>query len=81
MRKLASSDPGSAGWQADLVVSLYKVSAAADVPRAREALREALSIAEKMAEEGRLTAAQRKWPQLFREALAKLLQKPPGRKR
>ena len=72
MRKLAAADPGNAGWQADLVISLYKISTASDPPRARAALREALAIVEALAREGKLTAAQQSWPQLFRDALAKL---------
>jgi tetratricopeptide (TPR) repeat protein len=71
-RKLAAADPGNAGWQADLVDSLYRVSTAAEPPRARAALREALVIAEALAREGKLTAAQQNWPQLLRDALAKL---------
>ena len=72
MRKLASSDAGNAGWQADLVVSLYKVSAAADVSRAREALREALDILAALARDNRLAVAQKNWPQLISDLLAKL---------
>ena len=72
MRKLAAADPGNAGWQADLVFRLYKVSTAADPPRARAALREALAIAETLARDSKLTAAQQNWPQLIRDALAKL---------
>jgi hypothetical protein len=55
MRKLAAADPG---WQADLVISLYKVSTASEPPRARAVLREALAIAETLAGEGKLSAAQ-----------------------
>ena len=72
LRKLAAADPGNAGWQADLVVSLYKVSTAAEPSRARAVLGEALVIVETLAREGKLTAAQQSWPQLVRDALAKL---------
>ena len=72
MRKLAAADPGNAGWQADLVVSLYRVSTVSDPPRARAALREALAIVEALARDNRLTAAQKNWPQMLRDALAKL---------
>ena len=72
MRKLAASDPGNAGWQADLVISLYKVSTVSEPAGARAALREALAIAEALARDNRLTAAQKNWPQLLRDALAKL---------
>jgi tetratricopeptide (TPR) repeat protein len=71
-RKLAAADPGNADWQADLVISLYRVSTASDTPRARAALREALAIAEGLARQGKLTAAQRNWPQHLSDALAKL---------
>jgi tetratricopeptide (TPR) repeat protein len=71
-RKLATADPGNAGWQADLVISLYKVSTASDPPQARAALTQALGIAEALAREGKLRAAQQDWPQLLRDALAKL---------
>jgi hypothetical protein len=54
------------------VVSLYSTSTASDPPRARAALREALAIAEALARDNKLTAAQQNWPQLIREALAKL---------
>ena len=47
-------------------------ASASDPPRARAALREALAIVEALAREGKLTAAQQNWPQLLRDALAKL---------
>jgi hypothetical protein len=72
MRKLAASDPGNAGWQADVVSRLYKVSTASDPPRARAVLREALAITDTLAREGKLTAAQREWPQFLRDTLVKL---------
>ncbi len=72
MRRLAAADPGNAGWQADLVLSLYRVGAASDPTPARAALREALAIAEKLARDNKLTSAQQNWPQILREALAKL---------
>jgi tetratricopeptide (TPR) repeat protein len=71
-RKLAEADPGNAGWQADLVIGLYKVSTASDPSRARAVLHEALAIAEALARDGELTAGQQNWPQLLRDALAKL---------
>jgi tetratricopeptide (TPR) repeat protein len=72
MRRLAAADPGNAERQADLVTGLLRVGMASDPPQARAALREALAIAEVLAREGKLTAAQRNWPQLLRERLAKL---------
>jgi len=71
-RKLAATHTGNADRNVDLVISLHRVSTASDAPRAREALREALAIAEVLAREGKLTAAQQSWPQLLRDALAKL---------
>jgi hypothetical protein len=62
-------------WQSDLVVSLSKVSAVSDPQQARAVLREALAIVEALARDGKLTAAQKSWPQLFRDAVAKL---PPA---
>jgi len=72
VRRLAAADPDNASWQADLAVSLYKVSTGFDPPRARALLREALEILETLAREGKLTAAQRNWPQLLRDRLATL---------
>ena len=71
-RKLAASDPGNAGWQADLVIGLYKVSTVSEPPRARAALREALAIVDALVRGNGLTAAQKNWPQILRDALAKL---------
>ena len=71
-RKLAAADPDSPRWQIVLVVSLYKLSAVVEPPRARAALLEALAIVEKLEREGKLTAAQADWPQLVRDELAKL---------
>jgi tetratricopeptide (TPR) repeat protein len=76
-RNLAAADPGNTGWQADLAASLYRVSTASAPPRARQALNEALAILETLAREGKLTAAQKRWPNIFRAALEKL---PPERR-
>jgi len=48
------------------------VGTVSDPPRARAALREALAILEALARDNRLTGAQKDWPQLLRDALAKL---------
>ena len=72
VRKLAAADPGNARWQVEVVVALYEFSSVADAKRARGALTEALGITEALAREGRLTAAQQGWLQVFRDALAKL---------
>jgi hypothetical protein len=45
------------------------VSTASDPPGARAVLREALAIAETLAREGKLTAAQQGWPQALRDML------------
>ena len=59
----------------NLVMALYKVSNVSDPSRARAALIEALPIIDALARDGKLTAAQQHWPQLIRDALAKL---PPA---
>jgi tetratricopeptide (TPR) repeat protein len=71
-RRLLVLDRGSVGWQVDLVVSLYKLSAVVDPPRARAALREALALAEMLARGDKLTAAQQDLPRRIGDALAKL---------
>ena len=72
MRKLVAADPGNANWQSDFALLLYKVSTAADVPRARAALREALTIAEALGRDNKLKPARQTWSQDLRNALAKL---------
>src|SRR5262249_29918320 len=74
-RKLAAANPGNDVWQIDLVLDLWRVGTVSDPPRARAALREALAILEALARDNRLTGAQKDWPQLLRDALAKL---PPA---
>ena len=79
-RKLAASDPGHAEWQADLVISLHKVSTVAEPSRARAVLREALAILQALSRDNKLTSAQEAWPKLFRDALAKICRlRPPAR--
>jgi hypothetical protein len=72
MRKLAASDSGNAASQTDVVVSLHKLSTVSDPPRARAVLREALAILDALTRDNRLTAVQKNWPQILRDALAKL---------
>ena len=72
VRKLAMSDPHNVEWQTDLVISLYKISTVSEPPRARAALREALGALDVLARDNRLTAAQKSWPHIMRDALAKL---------
>jgi tetratricopeptide (TPR) repeat protein len=71
-RKLAAQDPGNVLAQADLVISLYKMSTVGDAQQARAALTEALSIAEELEREQKLTAQQKIWPNDIRAALSKL---------
>ena len=71
-RKLLAIDRSNVGWQVDLVVSLYKLSAVVEPPRARAALREALAIVEMLARDDKLNAAQRDLPRRIGEALAAL---------
>jgi tetratricopeptide (TPR) repeat protein len=72
-RKLAAQDRGNAQAQVDLVVSLYKMSTVGDAQQARAVLTEALSIAEELEREQKLTAQQKNyWPDLLRAALSKL---------
>ena len=71
-RKLAAQDQGNAGAQADLVISLYKVSTAGDARQARAVLTEALAIVEKLEREQKLTTAQKGWPDFMRSELSKL---------
>lgn len=71
-RKLVIADPGNALWQIDLAIGLYKVGTVSDPRRARQALSEALAIAEVLAREDKLRANQKGWPQVIRDALAKL---------
>jgi hypothetical protein len=71
-RRLVAADPGNASFQTSLVIMLYRVSTVAEPARAREVLREAVAVIEALERAGKLTAAQREWPRLLREALAKL---------
>jgi tetratricopeptide (TPR) repeat protein len=72
MRRLSAADPGNAQWQPDLLVNLVKASTVSEPPSARQALGEALTIAEALARDGKLTVAQKNWPQLIRARLAAL---------
>ena len=74
-RARATAAPGDPDRQVDVVKGLYDVSTAADVPRARAALDEAIALAEALARDGKLASPQQDWPKLLRDALAKL---PPS---
>jgi tetratricopeptide (TPR) repeat protein len=71
-RNLADADPGNAGWQIDLFLGLYKVGTMSDPAPARKSLTGALAIAEGLAHAEKLPANQKDWPQMIRDALAKL---------
>ena len=71
-RRLAAQDAGSAQAQTKLVAALFNISAVGNSSEARAALTEALSIVERLEKEGKLAAAQKKWPDLTRAALAML---------
>ena len=70
-RRLATAYPAHPGWQADLAVALYNISRV-DSPRARAALREALTIMDALAREGKILAYEKNLRQRFLDALAKL---------
>jgi tetratricopeptide (TPR) repeat protein len=73
--RLAAANPRNADRQTDLVVSLYKVSTVSPPAEARILLTRALAILNTLSRTGKLTAAQQKWPDMLRAALAKL---PPA---
>jgi hypothetical protein len=72
VRKLAAQDPANTQAQTDLVIALFNISRVTDPAQARATLTEALSILERLENEGRLTTAQKKWPDMIRTALGKL---------
>ena len=72
VRRLVTADSSNTQFQTSLVVMLYKVSTASELSRAREALSEAVALVEALERDGKLTAAQREWPRLLRNALASL---------
>jgi tetratricopeptide (TPR) repeat protein len=82
MRKLASADPGNAEWQISLFISLYDVGTMSNPAMARKIMAEALFIAERLAQEDKIPANQKSWPQMIRNKLATLpldKGKPPKR--
>jgi tetratricopeptide (TPR) repeat protein len=70
--KLATADPDNTRWQANVVISLYKISTVSEPAQARNSLQRALAIVDMLAQRDALTAAQKRWPQSLRAALAKL---------
>lgn len=71
-RKLADADPDNAGKQIDLFISLYEVGTVTDSAKGREFMTTALRMAEGLAQEDKLPADMRAWPQTIRRELAKL---------
>jgi tetratricopeptide (TPR) repeat protein len=71
-RKLVAQDPDNAQAQTELVLSLYRMTIVGDTKQARAALTEALSIAETLQREQKLTAEQKGWPDDLRAGLSKL---------
>ena len=69
-RERAARDPGDVTRQTELVICLYKVSTVAEGTERRTHLEEALTITERLAEDGLLTEAQEIWLDLFRDELA-----------
>jgi len=72
VEKLTAADSNNTEWQADLVTTLYRISIVSETAQARTALHRAIATIDALAKIGALTAAQKNWPQLFRELLAKL---------
>jgi tetratricopeptide (TPR) repeat protein len=72
VEKLVAADPDNTQWQTDLVFSLFRISTVAEPAPARAALQRAIVIIDTLAKIGALTAAQKNWPQFFRQLLAKL---------
>lgn len=83
-RSLALRDPGNAMWQSDLVIALHRSSTVSQPVERVALLREALILAEELAEQGSLTAAQQDLPDLIRKSLQlvsdllDVTQKPPS---
>jgi tetratricopeptide (TPR) repeat protein len=70
-RGLTKSAADPTEWQIDLVVILTKVAAAASGDDRKASLTEALSVAEALQQQGKLTGNQTNWPDQIRAELAK----------
>jgi tetratricopeptide (TPR) repeat protein len=75
-RKLTATDSGNIRWRLDLLDILYAMSRATEPRQAKIQLTEALTIAQELEQENKLTADQKRWPQFLRNTLANL---PPDR--
>jgi tetratricopeptide (TPR) repeat protein len=58
-------------WQMDLVIALTKLAAVSSGADRKAALTDALSVAETLQQQGKLTGGQTKWPDQIRAQLAK----------
>jgi tetratricopeptide (TPR) repeat protein len=77
-QRLVAADPNNTQYQTSLVIMLYKVSTASEGARAIDALRTAIALADRLEREGKLTATQRPWPRLLRQALSKIAPETAG---
>src|SRR5262245_56716586 len=71
-RMLAERDPDNGELQVGVMQSLYRVSTVSDSAAARILLTQALAIAETLERKHALPASQSNWPQIIREAIARL---------
>jgi tetratricopeptide (TPR) repeat protein len=71
-RMLAEHDPDNSELQAGVMESLYRVSTVSDSATARILLTQALAIAETLERKHALPVPQSNWPQIIREAIARL---------
>jgi tetratricopeptide (TPR) repeat protein len=68
-RQLAEHDPGSSALQTNLVADLYRVGRVEEGDKRDQALREALTILERLQRETKLSAEQSAWPAMIRSLL------------
>lgn len=69
IRELAAADPGNAQRQINLVSTLYAAASVEDGSVRERALKEALTILERLQQEGKLAPEQLGWPDLIRKLL------------
>jgi hypothetical protein len=65
-------DPDNGELQVGVIQSLYRVSTVSDSAAARILLTQALAVAETLERKQALPAPQSNWPQIIREAIARL---------
>ena len=71
-RQVLAAEPDNAQWQADVVVSLWKVAAATTDRSAKiSSLQEALGLVDKLESRGRLEPHQRGWRAMIEAEMAK----------